>query len=326
METREAHRGDLEEIIALYRQKEHFFSVVRNHSLKEYTEYFVGMLRQYAHFIGTDKDLKVFLAIDEKGEITGYLMLFLNLTEAITGERQALIYDYALKEDENAGAVLNALLSSARDATLEASISYNIVEIDSRDLRGQQLFSEMGFTREINRIIRRVTKHTFLPSDQDPYYVRKAVNTDIFFILVLNSKCGLYTMLPGREATKEEVASRYLETYSRIRLEGDEFLTPLIIEDRALFKPIGYLMYKTNSCDSFTGEPIAYIYDLAIDPAYWGKRATQRIMREGENFMGDLGIVYIIGDISETNQRALKTAMKSLGYSLESVRWMRKVG
>ncbi|MHC9541095.1 MAG: GNAT family N-acetyltransferase [Vulcanimicrobiota bacterium] len=325
MKIREARREDLEEMIALYRQKEHFFSVVRNHSVDEYTEYFVGSLRQYAHLIGTDKDLKVFLAHDDKGEMTGYLILFLNLTEAITGERQALIYDYALKEGEDAGTALSALLSGACEAAAHESIEYNIVEIDSRDIRGSQLFSERGFTREINRIIRRATKHTFPDRENDPYRVRKAVNTDLFFFLVLNSKCGLYTMLPGRGASKEEVASRYLETYSRILLEGDEFLIPLVIEEKETFKPIGYLMYKTNSCDSFTGDPIAYIYDLAVDPAYWGKRVTQRIMREGESLLVDMGFVYIIGDISESNQRALKTAMKSLGYSLESVRWVKKI-
>jgi len=326
MEIREARREDLEGMIALYRQKEHFFSVVRNHPPEEYTEYTIDTLRKHAHFLGTEKDLKVFLAFNEKGEMTGYLMLILNLIENITGDRQALIYEYALKEGVDTGGVFCALLSAARDASVLESIEYNIVEVDSRDLKGQQLFSEMGFTRESNRIIRRVTRHALPACERDPYRVRRAVNTDLFFFLVLNSKCGLYTMLPGRGAAREEVASRYLETYARMRLEGDEFLISLIIEEKETFKPLGYLMYKTNSCDSFTGDPVAYIYDLAVDPEYWGKRVTQRIMREGENLMADMGFVYITGDISESNQRALKTAVKSLGYSLESVRWMKKVG
>jgi len=100
-------------------------------------------------------------------------------------------------------------------------------------------------------------------------------------------------MLPGRDTPRGEVMVRYMSAYMELKLDESELFTALIIEDRKAEKPIGYLMYKLNACDSISGDKVGYIYDLAIDPDYWGKRATQRIMREGERFLAGRGVTWL---------------------------------
>ena len=108
-------------------------------------------------------------------------------------------------------------------------------------------------------------------------------------------------------------------------LAETEDFAALIIEDALKNESAGYLLLKTDTCDPVTGERLGYVYDLSIHPHYWGKRATQRLMKEGENYLYHKGIPYFLGDICEDNQRALKTAIKSIGFTLERIRWMKKL-
>jgi ribosomal protein S18 acetylase RimI-like enzyme len=325
--VRDAIPGDLEQIISLYCAKEYFPSPVRLHPDEEHRAYAVKMMRERGHVLGRDPDLKVFMAIGHDGAPVGYLMLLLNLVETITGERQSLIYDYAVPDDEGSGRMrmMEALYDSALEVVRESDTRYTVVEIAPSDLKGQALFESLGFHKEMHRIIKRAEHHGIVHPDPDPFVVRRAVQGDLMFILLLNAKCGSFTIPTGRDMPRGEIMLRYMSTYMELKLEGNELFTAFIIEDRSAGKPIGYLMYKLNACDSISGDQIGYIYDLAIDPDYWGKRATQRIMREGELFLAEQGVTYLVGDISHDNQRALKTAVKSLHFVEESVRWVTRV-
>jgi ribosomal protein S18 acetylase RimI-like enzyme len=204
-------------------------------------------------------------------------------------------------------------------------MKYLTVEIFVQDEKNGRLFGELGFSREMSRIIKKVEPHEISPPSPDPFRVRKGDNDDAFFIMWLNSQSASFTIPPGRDIPKDEILLRYLATYTELPLDDNSYFEALIIEDRALMKPIGYLLLKLHYEDSLTGEQLAYIYDLAIHSDYWGKRATQRLMREAENRLAARGIAYWLGDISIENPRALKTAMKSLRFQLESERWLKKL-
>lgn len=91
------------------------------------------------------------------------------------------------------------------------------------------------------------------------------------------------------------------------------------------FRQAGYLLVKTGFQEPVTGQRLAYIYDLAVHPDHWGRRATQLLMRDVERRLAELGFDIFCGDISERNPRALKTAIKSLGFTLEYRRFGRKL-
>jgi len=85
------------------------------------------------------------------------------------------------------------------------------------------------------------------------------------------------------------------------------------------------MMLKLGSFDAVTGAWLGYVYDMAIKPEYWKTRASWRLMKETENLLIQKGIDFLLGDISEKNQRALKGALRLIGFTLERVRWMKKI-
>lgn len=189
------------------------------------------------------------------------------------------------------------------------------------DAPEEAFFAARGYSVEICRIARRLAPE---PPRDGPYQVRRATARDQLFVMVLNSRVSPVTLPAGRDLDPEEVAARYLDVYLALDLEGNPCLEGLIAEKDGL--PVGYLLLKTGYTDEITGESLAYIYDLAIDPEHWGRRATQRIMREAETRMHARGVRILLGDISASNPRALKTAIHSLGYTLEQQRWARRLG
>lgn len=322
MTIRDGSIADIGEIIRIYEGKEHFLSMIWSADPEKAKRFFVENLRNKAPLHSTDRNFRMLIA-EDGGKTVGYLILFLRLVETITGEEQAFIFDYGVEAGHEEAAV--PLIERAGGVTCEEGLKYLEVEIYNDDMKGELLYDSVGFRREIHRIIKIVEHHEFPFSESDPYKVRKAWNEDMFFLLWLNTQCASFTIPPGRDRKKEDVQFRYLRVYSGMKLEGDENLTALIIEDVRKDEPAGYLLLKTHAHDAITGEKLGYVYDIAIHPDYWGKRAAQRLMREGENALFQQNIKYCIADISDDNQRALKTAIKSTRFRAEKIRWMKKL-
>ncbi len=239
----------------------------------------------------------------------GYVVLLNGMQESITGDPQSLLYDH-YGELEPALSVAKAE-AAARDS--DYVVLHVFEGLDRETLRAQ------GFQPELTRISRRVERFEQPPSR---FLVRPARPADRLFVLWLNQVSVDYVKPGGREWDLDEVHSDYFSTYMDLTLEPDDPTRVLIIEDReaAGRTQMGYLMLKLN----FDGNN-AYIYDLAVHKDYWGRRATQYLMRAGENYLADLGVEALVGDISEENPRALKTALKSLSFTIESQRWGARV-
>ncbi|MDQ7822204.1 MAG: GNAT family N-acetyltransferase [Candidatus Eremiobacteraeota bacterium] len=327
IEAREGTPGDIEEIIALFEGKDQFLSMMWSSMGDEVKSFHVRSLRSRAHLIGQGGDFKVFVA-ERSGDrkAVAYLVLFLDIVETITGEKQGFIFDYAVSPDHAGGDALPLLFRKAEEAVREREIQYLVMEIFAQDKEGEKRAFREGFGKEMNRIILRTAVKPLPRHDPDPFIVRKAQSEDLFFVLWLNTQCASFTIPSGRDRPKDDVQYRYLRIYSELSLEESEDFTALIIEDAVKETPVGYLLFKTNACDAITGARLGYVYDIAIHPDYWGKRAAQRLMKEGINLLSEKGIPFCLADISEGNQRALKTAIKSIGFHLESIRWMKKLG
>lgn len=323
---RDGTPSDIDEILQIYLHKDLFLSMVWSSRGEEVQQHYSKNLSRQKDLFGTHPDLKVLIAerkADKK--ILAYLFLFLDFIEAITGERQGLVFDYGVsRECDDSGAV-PALLRGAEEAVLERKMKYVVIELFHNDVKSTLEVEKAGFKKEIHRIIKKAEFRPVKSPDPDPFTVRNACSEDIFFVLWLNTQCATYIIPSGRERPRDEVQYRFLSIYSSMSLAEREEFTSLIIEDGIKDSSVGYLLFKTASRDVITGDRLGYIYDIAIHPDYWGKRATHRLMREGENFMVEKGISYLLGDISDSNQRALKTAIKSIGFSPERIRWMKRL-
>jgi len=326
LEIREGRPSDLEDILDIYRQKDLFLSLIWTSRDEQVRKHFTDNLTRQKDLFGAHPDLRVLVASRKSdGRTIAYLLLFLDFMEAITGERQGLIFDCGVLAEYRDSGVVQALLLKAEAAVIERKMKYIVIELFHDDLKSTAEVEGAGFRREIHRIIKKAELRPVKAPDPDPFLVRQACCEDIFFVLWLNTQCAEYIIPAGRERPRDEVQYRFLNIYSRMSLAEREEFTSLIIEDRLKDSSIGYLLFKTESSDAITGVRLGYIYDIAIHPDYWGRRATQRLMREGENYMVRKGIGYLLGDISDSNQRALKTAIKSIGFFHERVRWMKRL-
>jgi ribosomal protein S18 acetylase RimI-like enzyme len=323
--TGTATAPDIDGIIRLYGGKEHFYSLPWQGHEEEVTRYFITNLKSRKDEIASDRNLRIFVARHgPEGEILAYLMLLSEVIEGITGQKQGLIIDYALSPTHDGNTLFGAMLSQAEEALLENYTKYLVIDVFCNDGGGEKIIEAGGFKRELNRIVKKVEMGPVRAPEPDPYLVRMAENEDLFFILALSSQCASFIIPSGRDAAGEDVHFRFMRAYSGMALKERDDFAALIIEDRVKEEPVGYLMFKFKD-DAITGERLAYVYDIAIEPAYWGRRAAHRLDREGENYLAGKGIAFLLGDISVENQRALKTATRNGGYALERVRWLKKL-
>lgn len=324
MIIRNADISDVEAIFRVFYKSEFFLSNIRGHSARIFKARYGEILLSYLKMLEKDKNIRFIIAEEESGKPIGYFLLQLDSIESITGVNQAYIKEFAVDRAYSRKEILGLLFEEASIIASRENLDYIAVEMSEGDTDGVESLVISGFTKEICRLIKKVEKYDKVSMGHDLYIIRRACNSDIFFILWLNAQCGSFTIPEGRSVLKSDVMLRYMNVYADLVLEDDELIA-LIIEEKQQEKSAGYLLIKTDSYDFLIGENVAYIYDLSIHPDYWGKRATHRIIRQGENILKDKGINFVIADISSDNQRALKTALKSLNFQIESARWVKNL-
>lgn len=306
---RDAVSTDLPEVLRLCAQRTLPSLPVRGVSGEARREALLQAYRQRWSFLGSDPDLHVLVEPCATG-LAGYAVILTGLHESITGEPQAILYDHAWEDP----AVGERLVRAAERCA--AGADYLVAEVDPADA----FLAGLGYHLEIVRIARRLDPQ---PLGESAYTVRRARADDRLFVMVLNGKVTPFTLPAGRDLDPDEVAARYLDVYMNLDVAGDPRLLVLIAEFEGA--PVGYLMLKLGYSDEITGERVGYIYDLAVEPAHWGRRATQRLMRQAEARLHADGVALMLGDISADNPRAVKTAVKSLGYSVEGHRVARRL-
>jgi ribosomal protein S18 acetylase RimI-like enzyme len=160
------------------------------------------------------------------------------------------------------------------------------------------------------------------------YSVRPARANDQVFMVWLGGQTALNTVVPGRSADGETVAMRFFSSYVTQSFVDDPRMRAFVAEDHSdpeVPLQIGYIILKLGYEDIVDKQRLAYIYDIAVRPEYWGKRVVHDLMDRVERFMARNQITLLQGDISTGNQRALRTAMKALGFEIEWQRWARRV-
>ena len=288
------------------------------------------------------------IALDLKNDKPiGYMLMNLRAGEAFRDEFLAYIYDYYVDDPQLWHEIMGHFLEQAEMFAEEEEIERMVVDLPVGEaglnipnssqkkplwktvLEGRTLeemfFRERGFYIEMNRIAKEVETFTFDTPLQKNYRTRRATESDRIFIMNMVGQNSEFLILPGSEEIAPRIQQAYFNEYSMMDLSEKSLKTVLICEDIENYRLTGYIILQMEPDDVITAEKTAYLYDISIHKDYWGRYATQRLMREAENWLAERDFKYIYADISHRNPRPLKTALKSLDYSLISRRWAKKL-
>lgn len=91
----------------------------------------------------------------------------------------------------------------------------------------------------------------------------------------------------------------------------------LVAEDVGRHPVIGYIMLHTAEMEGSTGERQVFIHDLAVRQDYWGRRIVNRLINAAAEVTRSLGMKYLVGEVTASNERTLGTATRGLGFEIE---------
>lgn len=152
-------------------------------------------------------------------------------------------------------------------------------------------------------------------SEQLHVTVRRGESSDIEFVNELAETSVEYSVPTGRIADRQLLAERIRSGLAALsdRLADDRYLV-LIAEVEP--ERVGYLILDTGDREPTTGELQAVIVDIAVRRSDWGRYVAHRLVREAALLAEGRGLAYLVGTISASNRRALRTAQR-LGFAVE---------
>lgn len=268
---------------------------------------------RYWKWVGKDPNFHALLCLEDDNQIVGLLLLVNGASDSITDQPQGILLDFAMGNPQ-AG---NLLLEAAEAAGRQGKMDFIVGDVSVDTPEVEQLLEQRNYQPDLNRIIL-LTKNA--PALEEKWKVRGAQSTDYFFILSLNSQVNSNTIPPGRDADPLLVARGYLQAYSALKVGSDPKMPTWIAEDDGT--PIGYLMIKLGAPDPLSGWGTGYIYEIAVHPDYWGKRVVHALLGAALTQLHTEQVIWVTGDISQSNIRAFKTAQRQFKFTLEVRRWM----
>ncbi|MBS2038800.1 GNAT family N-acetyltransferase [bacterium] len=236
----------------------------------------------------------------------GVLRLQRQVVRGLSDHRESVILDFPNPENE--------LLQQAIQAARQAESQFLTIEIRPEQGDHQSLLLEHGFLLE-SKAIATVTSDYEPPADS-PYKVRPPELADHFAAAVLNSTVLAHTLSAARDYDLSELTFRAMDDIFQRMARQDENSTAVILTHQN--RMVGHLILELSP-------ERGYIYDLAIEPAHWGGKAAQYIMRSASCLLFRKGIPLMTGDVSANNLRALKYAFRFLGFKVERERYSLKL-
>lgn len=147
--------------------------------------------------------------------------------------------------------------------------------------------------------------------------IRVGNANDITFVINLAIETAKYSVTPIRAINQELLAQRIELNLNNLAYNLNDPNLKLLIAETDKQETVGYLILLLNNIEATTGEPQAFVVDLAVSEEYWGKFVWRHLLRKAEEIARSEGLSYIAGTISVNNIRSLKTVQKFLGYQIE---------
>jgi ribosomal protein S18 acetylase RimI-like enzyme len=154
----------------------------------------------------------------------------------------------------------------------------------------------------------------------DNFQIRPFNPADREFILGLLPRFVEFGLPPWREAESINRTNANLLEAALEALPADSAI--LVAEDNA-GTPLGFIHLQTNS-DYFSGEPYAYISDVAVAPQGEGQGIGRALMLAAEAWANQQGYGLLALYVFAQNERA-KRLYESLGYAQEIIKYVKRI-
>jgi ribosomal protein S18 acetylase RimI-like enzyme len=276
-------------------------------ALAERANHGTTALQEIQNLRGSDFDLFV---IQSDRDITGFLLMKKRLVRTITGDCESVIEDsFAVDASHH-----QSLIESAVAAARNYGSQFLTLEIAAQLSQERERFERQDFHLESHRIS--VATTLWPPPEGSPYTVRSPDVGDDFSIAILNSTLLEHTLCAGRDYDLSELTFRSMNsTLQQVNSQDPNSITLVLAQGSQL---VGHLLLQIV-------DQSGYIYDLAVAREHWGGRATRQLMRAGSSLLFQRNVPLMVGDVSASNLRALKFAQRFLGFSVDRVRYGRRL-
>jgi len=118
----------------------------RKQDLDQTVKYRDSMLRGFWRWI-EQTGSKVLIA-EENGQAVGYLILYLDSREELTGLLQGWVMDFAVLQEWRGRGIGKALLQAAEDYCRGEGLGYLGLAVTSHNSRALKLYQDFGFAEE----------------------------------------------------------------------------------------------------------------------------------------------------------------------------------
>ena len=146
--------------------------------------------------------------------------------------------------------------------------------------------------------------------------ITSATEDDVEDIIELAASLAPCSMSPFRPVSEERVeADRRADMQSVYKLIHNDDFGAFVARD-AKGNYIGHILVKSGLNDFLTGEVQAWVFDIAVQPKYWGSGISKRLLLAAERFVRERGIKFMGLTVTAANARALRFYQRA-GYQEE---------
>ena len=145
------------------------------------------------------------------------------------------------------------------------------------------------------------------------FEVRPAQSSEWAWIRRLAVEVCEDSLPPGSRVSPQALRARVRARYSQL---DPRDVVCLVAWHQEKQVRCGYLILQLAQTDAVTGEAQSAIYDLAVEPRFQGTAAVGALVRAAAKVTAEHGLARMQGDITVTNLKAFKKALR-LGFTLQ---------
>ncbi|MBT9584769.1 GNAT family N-acetyltransferase [bacterium] len=123
----------------------------------------------------------------------------------------------------------------------------------------------------------------------------------------------------NRDISNEAVRSsalEHLEGLDRLIYRRRQAAVLVAVDNAKEGAVVGFLILEFNQVEETTGESQSFIYNMAVEPDYYGKYVGHKLVWEAAKVSHQHGFRYMTSRVTASNERALLSAIK-LGFEIE---------